>query len=144
MMLSGEWTQVPGPFVFNANGIEAAANGKTLIVVNSNRGELYRVDPQTGVASLIDLGGASLTAGDGLALQGRTLYVVRNQLNQIAVVNLAPDLASGSVTGTITSADFRVPTTVAVFGNSLYAVNARFDTPPMPDTDYDVVRVDRN
>jgi hypothetical protein len=93
---------------------------------------------------LIDLGGASLTAGDGLALQGRTLYVVRNQLNQIAVVNLAPDLASGSVTRTITSPDFRVPTTVAVFGNSLYAVNARFGTPPTPDTDYDVVRVARN
>ncbi len=142
--LSGDWTQVPGPFVFNANGIEAAANGKTLLVINSNLGQLYQVDPMSGAASLVDLGGASLTAGDGIALLGRTLYVVRNQLNQIAVVNLAGDLSSGSVVRTITSPAFRVPTTVAIFGNSLYAVNARFGTPPGPDVDYDVVRVSRN
>jgi hypothetical protein len=34
-----------------------------------------------------------------------------------------------------------VPTTVAPFGPFLYAVNARFGTPPTPDTDYTVVRV---
>jgi sugar lactone lactonase YvrE len=142
--LGGDWVQVPGPFVFNANGIEASADGKTLLVVHSNLGQLYKVDPQTGAASLVNLGGASLTAGDGLALQGRTLYVVRNQLNQIAVVNLAPGFSSGSVARTITSPDFRVPTTVAIFGSSLYAVNARFGTPPGPDVDYDVVRVPKN
>jgi hypothetical protein len=37
-----------------------------------------------------------------------------------------------------------VPTTIAAFGDALYAVNARFDTPPTPDTDYDVVRVPEN
>lgn len=142
--LSGEWTQVPGPFVFNANGIEATANGKALLVINSNLGQLYKVDPQSGVANLIDLGGASLTAGDGLALQGQTLYVVRNRLNEIAVVDLAPGLASGALVRTITSPDFRVPTTAAIFGNSLYAVNARFGTPPGPGVDYDVVRVPKN
>lgn len=142
--LSGDWMQVPGPFVFNANGIEAAANGKALLVINSALGQLYRVDPTSGAASLVDLGGASLTAGDGLALQGETLYVVRNRLNEIAVVSLARDLASGSVTRTIVSPDFRVPTTVAIFGSSLYAVNARFGTPPGPTVDYDVVRVPRN
>lgn len=144
IMLSGDWTQVAGAFVFNANGIEAAANGKALLVINSALGALYRVDPQSGAATLIDLNGASLTNGDGLALQGKILYVVRNQLNQIAVVNLAPSFASGSLTRTITSPDFRVPTTVAIFGSSLYAINARFGTPVTPDTDYEVVRVPRN
>lgn len=142
--LNGDWVQAPGPFVFNANGIEAAANGKALIVINTARGELYQVDPMTGAARMIDLGGASLSFGDGLALQGRTLYVVRNQLNQIAVVDLAPGLASGALVRTITSPDFRVPTTAAIFGNSLYAVNARFGTPPGPGVDYDVVRVPKN
>lgn len=142
--LSDDWVQVPGPFVFNANGIEAAANGKVLLVINSTRGELYRVDAMSGEASLVDLGGASLTAGDGLALQGKTLYVVRNRLNEIAAVDLARDFTSGTVIQTITSPAFRVPTTLAVFGSSLYAVNARFGTPPAPDVDYDVVRVPRN
>jgi streptogramin lyase len=39
---------------FNANGIDATPNGEWLIVVNSTTGELYRVDPHTGVAAIID------------------------------------------------------------------------------------------
>jgi len=69
--------------------------------------------------------------------------VVQNALNQIAVVELGADLTSGFITETITDTDFRVPTTVARFGNSLYAVNARFGTPPTPATEYEVVRVSR-
>jgi hypothetical protein len=39
---------------------------------------------------------------------------------------------------------FRIPTTIAEFGDALYAVNARFDVPPTPDTEYDVVRVSKH
>ncbi|HEU5086971.1 MAG TPA: hypothetical protein VFT99_05980 [Roseiflexaceae bacterium] len=138
--LSGEWQQVAG---FNANGIEATPNGDALIIVNSTVGALYKVDPASGAATLIDLGGASVSAGDGILLEGHTLYVVRNRLNQVAVVDLAPDLLSGSVADAITSPAFDVPTTIDRFGNSLYLVNARFSTPPTPDTPYTIVRVDR-
>jgi sugar lactone lactonase YvrE len=106
-------------------------------------GVLYDVDPNTGVATQIDLGGDSVVNGDGILLQGKTLYVVQNQNNQIAVVQLSPDLTSGTIVDTIISANFRVPTTIARFGDSLYAVNARFGTPPTPDTEYEVVRVTR-
>jgi len=58
-------------------------------------------------------------------------------------VQLSPDLTSGEIVDTITSSNFRVPTTIARFGDSLYAVNARFGTPPTPDTEYEVVRVTR-
>jgi sugar lactone lactonase YvrE len=136
--LSGEWQQVPG---FNANGIEATANGKWLIIVNSTVGALYRIEPLTGVATQIDLGGESVSAGDGLLLRGHTLYVVRNQLNEIAIVELAPDLSSGEIVGTITNPNFDIPSTIAAFGNALYAVNARFTTPPTPSTPYSIVRV---
>ena len=138
--LGGEWQQLAG---FNANGIEATENGRWLIVVNSASGFLYRVNPATGNARKIDLGGASMTAGDGLLLDGATLYVVRNNLNQIAVVRLSHDLLRGSVKRTITSPNFDVPTTIARFGNSLYAINARFTTPPTPTTTYTVVKVRR-
>jgi len=136
--LSGEWQQVPG---FNANGIEATANGKWLIIVNSTVGALYHIEPLTGVATQIDLGGESVSAGDGLLLRGHTLYVVRNQLNEIAIVELAPDLSSGEIVGTITNPNFDIPSTIAAFGNALYAVNARFTTPPTPSTPYSIVRV---
>lgn len=139
--LGGEYQFTPG--AFNANGIAATPNGKTLIIVNSTEGALYNVDPTTGVATRIDLGTGAVPSGDGILLQGKTLYVVQNVLNQIAVVELSADLSSGSIAETITHPAFRVPTTVARFGNSLYAVNARFGTVPTPDTEYEVVRVSR-
>ncbi len=139
--LTGDYVFTPG--AFNANGIAATPNGDTLIIVNSVDGLLYNVDPDTGEATLIDLGGDTVVNGDGILLQGKTLYVVQNQSNQIAVVELNSDFTAGTIVDTITDSDFRVPTTIARFGNSLYAVNARFGTPPTPDTDYEVVRVPR-
>ena len=137
--LGGEYQFTPG--AFNANGIAASPSGDTLIIVNSTEGALYQVDPETGTASRIDLGTGSVPNGDGLLLHGKTLYVVQNRLNQIAVIELASDDRSGTIENIITSPLFRVPTTITLFRNSLYAVNARFGTPPAPDTEYQVVRV---
>jgi hypothetical protein len=36
-----------------------------------------------------------------------------------------------------------VPTTLALFGSRLYAVNARFGTPPTPTTEYSIVQLER-
>ena len=140
LALTGDFQLIPG---FNLNGIVASPDGKTLIAVQSNTGKLFTIDPNTGATHLIDLGGATLLNGDGLLLHGKTLYVVQNTNNRIAVVALAPDLGSGTVTGAITSPSFDVPTTVAMFGSRLYAVNARFTTPPTPTTTYSVVQVHR-
>ncbi len=141
LVLSGDFQFEAGSF--NANGIEATADGKDLIVVNSTFGTLYRVDPVAGQADEIDLGGASVENGDGLLLSGNTLYVVQNRNNQIAEIALDPDLLSGRITDIITDSDFRVPTTVTRKGSTLYTVNARFGTPPGPDVDYEVVAVRR-
>ena len=139
--LSGDFEFVPG--AFNANGIEATPNGKWLIVVNTATGSLYRVDAATGAATLIDLGGASVPNGDGLLLEGNTLYVVQNFLNQIAVVRLKANFTSGAIVQTLTDEDFDIPTTVTRAAGALYAVNARFSTPPTPDTEYWITRVER-
>jgi len=128
---------------FNLNGIAATPDGSTLIVVNSTTGKLYAIDTETITTQQIDLGGATMTQGDGILLHGQTLYVVRNRMNQIAVIELSPDLTSGAVVGVITSPAFDVPTTIALHGTALYAVNARFTTPPTPDTEYTAVRVER-
>lgn len=133
------------PSVFpNANGIVATPDGKNLIVVNTFFASLYNFDLQSGEATKIDLGGGSVPFGDGLVLAGKTLYVVQNQLNQIAVVDLDPSFTSGTVRiETLTSPEFRIPTTAASFGSTIYAVNARFGdfTPgvPSPDLEFTVV-----
>jgi hypothetical protein len=130
---------------FNANGI-VSAQGE-LIVVQSNTGKLFRVDPATGGTTQIDLGGAAVVNGDGLELLGSRLFVVQNQFNQIAVVKLGPGLASGEVQGAITADDlapdtsFDIPTTVTFAAGRLWAVNARFTTTPTDDTPYWVTRI---
>ena len=131
--LTGDFQQQPG---FNANGIDATSNGKTLVIVQSNTGTLFSVTP-SGVTRAIALAeGESVPNGDGILLDGRTLYVVQNQLNMVAKINLAPGLRTGRVVTRVTNAQlpataqFSVPTTIAELGNRLYAVNARFGTPP--------------
>ena len=63
--------------------------GNWLMIVNWVTGLLYRVDPVTGFAMQVDLGGETLLSGDGILLDGRnTLYVVQSFANQIAEVDL--------------------------------------------------------
>jgi sugar lactone lactonase YvrE len=138
--LTGDITYTMG---FNANGIDATPNGRTLIIVQSNEGLLFRVDAATGVAKLIDLGGTRVRNGDGILLHGKRLYVVQNLDNLISVIRLRSHLQGGSLVRQITDPRFQVPTTIDRFGPWLYAVNARFGTEVTPETTYTVVRVRR-
>ena len=136
--LGGDWTQVDS---FNANGIEVARDGRTLIIVNSTVGAIYRVNPRTGVAREIDLGGASAAGGDGLLLDKNTLYVVQGGANQVSVFKLNRNLTRARLTDTITDPGFDVPTTIAGFGHGLYVVNARFGIADAATASYTIVRV---
>ncbi len=125
---------------FELNGIAAAGHDR-LITVQSRTGTLFLVNARNGRAHAIDLGGGSVPNGDGILLRGRTLYVVQNQDNKIAVIHLKKGLRRGEIKRSLTDSDFDVPTTIASKGGFLWAVNARFTTPPTPTTTYDVVRV---
>ena len=140
--LTGDLAYTTG---FNVNGIDATANGKTLVLVQSNAGKLFTSD-HTGLTKEIKLTGDtgqadSVTNGDGILLEGRTLYVVQNRLNAIAVIRLDKGLTSGHVLKRLMDPDFAVPTTIDRFGSHLYAVNARFGTPPTPETEYWITAV---
>jgi hypothetical protein len=139
--LSGDYVHQPG---FNLNGIEATADGKTLIAVQSATASLFKIDPATGVADRIELTGGDAMNGDGLLLEGRTLYVVQNQLNRVAVIQLAGDLGSGTVVRHLTNPNLQVPTTIDRSGSRLYLPNARFGV-PMPDAaEYQVVQLGKH
>ena len=146
-------TGVPGPFTtlgltgpaantsgaFNLNGIEATANGKTLIVAHSATGRLYTVNPRTGSSAAI--AGVSVPAVDGILMQGNRLWAVQNT-NQVSRIHLAANLTSGRVDKIITSDLFQVPAAAARHGHRLAVVNTKFDTgiPPTADQ-YEVVLV---
>jgi sugar lactone lactonase YvrE len=136
--LTGDWVQNAGT---NANGITTTPDGRALLVINSSNGQLYRVD-EDGEATVVDLGGFTVTNGDGLLREGRTLYAVQNRLNRVAVIELDKRGRSGELVDTLTSPDFDVPTTIARSGGDLYLPNARFTTPPTPDTEYWVTAID--
>jgi sugar lactone lactonase YvrE len=139
--LTGDFVLTPG--VNNANGIAETPDGKALLIVQSNTGKLFRVDPATGATKQVDLGGQVLTNGDGLLLEGRSLYVVQNRLNTVAKFAVNRSGTRGELVSTVSDPRFDVPTTVASFGDRLYLPNARFSTPPTPETTYNAVAIDK-
>lgn len=147
--------QIPLPAIFGmpgtctvgpanrGNGIAAAPNGEHLIITHMSEGGLYRVDTATHTVVPIvltdgdSLGGGPVCTTDGMLLDGTTLYVSQNFLNRIAIIELTPDHLNGVITGYITqpfasNPGTKVPTTLAEFGSSLYAVTAGFAA-PAPD-----------
>jgi streptogramin lyase len=138
--LTGDLADIPAPGGFELNGIAAAGHGR-LVTVDSALAKLFLVDARSGDTDEIELTGGDVANGDGLLLLGRRLYAVQNQLNRIAVIHLERGLGRGEVKRHLTDSDFDIPTTVAWARGFLWAVNARFSTPPTPDTTYQVVRV---
>ncbi|MEA2221293.1 MAG: hypothetical protein QOJ35_3919 [Solirubrobacteraceae bacterium] len=137
------WLDLTGtPFTyadgFNANGIVGLDGGRLLVVVQSNTGKLFRIDTRTREVSQIDLGGATVTNGDGLVAQGSHVYVVRNADKLIVDVRLRRDRRAGRVVATTTSDALMFPTTAALLGNRLLVVDSQLDkqggTPVLPFT----------
>jgi sugar lactone lactonase YvrE len=139
--LSGDWAPNADGVAPSSNGLSRTPDGRALIMVASNFGTLFRVDPSTGVATTIDLGGETVVNGDGLLLNGRTLYVVQNRLNTVAVIRLNRQGTAGTVQQRVTDPRFDVPTTVAMFRDRLYLPNARFGIASPETATYNAVAI---
>lgn len=111
---------------FNANGIAISSDGGTLIVVQANTGQLFRIDVATRGVTMIELAGGAVPGGDGLVLDGTTLYVVQNGADQVAVVELSSDLTSGTLAGVLTDERLSSAATAALVGDRLLVTNAQF------------------
>jgi len=140
---------------FNANGLVGKFDGKHLVIVNITTGVLYRVDTASGEATPIEIEGDEqlFENGDGLYLDGRTLYIMQNFLDKIAVVKLSKDLSGGkfikNIPGEGEDNPLDIATSIIGFGDSLYALNTNFfelifGDPPAPATvQADVVRLSK-
>jgi Cu-Zn family superoxide dismutase len=120
---------------FNLNGIVASSNGKYLVVVQSNTGKLFRIEIATKRVVPIDLGGEAVN-GDGLWLQGRTLFAVARP--NIVTLRMSGDLTRGRVVSRTTPPTLAFPTTIAIARGRMLVVNSQFDkrggTPVLPFT----------
>lgn len=113
---------------FNVNGVVATRDSRSLVLAQSNTGRLFRVALRDRTVTPIDLGGASVS-GDGLVLDGRTLYAVERQgdVGYVVTVELDRGLVSGDVVGRTSDPTFDDPTTAAPVGrDSLLVVNSQF------------------
>ena len=149
--ITGEFVYTP--MKFNANGIEAARGGKTLILVSSHDGALYTADAATGATKRIAVSGGDgeLSNGDGIMRKGRKLYVVENLddaddgvtegTGEVSIVRLSRNLASGTIVREISDPRFDVPTTIARSGGRNYVVNAKFNSASPATDGYEVVKV---
>ena len=125
------------------NGFVPGGTESFTLISNTGAGAIVGEFGNYAQGAAVDLGGVSMTNGDGLLREGRTLYVVQNQLNQVSVIRLNRAGTEGTVKRVLTSADFDVPTTVARFGKSLYLPNARFGTAGDQPADYWATRIDK-
>ncbi|MER5704797.1 superoxide dismutase [Micromonospora sp. NPDC002296] len=142
LTLGGDWVQAGGGAV-SASGICPTPDRSALLVVNvAPDGGLFRVDPATGYARRVDLGGLTLPTTNGIALRGRTLYAPR--LTDVVVLRLSPDGTCGEQVGLITDPRFDMPSAAAVYADRLYVTNGNFDEPPVPQTRYNAVAVPLN
>ena len=141
--LVGAWPQGDGTAV-NANGIRALPDG-SLILNNSRVGGLWQVDTATGETSEIPVsGGPGITGGDGLVLDGRTLYHVRGSGQ--AEVSALQHVPVGSAwaakwRGARSDETLDVPSTATLAGGWLWAVNARFGVASPESASYWVTRL---
>lgn len=143
LALGGEWPAGTGTAV-NANGIRQLTDG-TLLLNNSAVGGLWQVSPETGAARRVPvIGGPGITAGDGLLVEGRTIYVVRGSgPAEVSVLALdrTRDGWSARWVGARTDETLDVPSTATLAGGALWAVNARFGIPNPDTAEYWITRL---
>jgi sugar lactone lactonase YvrE len=123
---------------FNLNGIAFTGDGHYMFVVHSGNGGLFRIDSGTKEVIEVDLGAGALVGGDGLLLDGNTLYVVLNSSAKIVPVTLSDDFSEGEVGEGMTDESFQFPTTIAKVDDTFLVVisqiNKREETPELPFT----------
>jgi hypothetical protein len=144
--LTGDVHYVPGPNVFNLNGL-AALHGR-LVSAQTVTGELFRINPRNGVTRMIRLTDkhgrpATVDGADGIAQRQHTLFLAENFPQKLATVKLARDLRSARLVDVVGSPALDIPSSVEEDSGDLFGLNARFTTPVTPTTRYDIVRVHR-
>lgn len=142
--LTGDVAYTDTPLNFNLNGI-AVVDG-VIVSAQTNTGKLFRVDPVTGATQEIpitDAAGAPATVfqADGLVARGRTLFIARNFANRISTVRLSAGTRTARLIADRSDPRLDIPSSVEEHDGDLWALNARFTTPPAPGTTYTVVRL---
>jgi Cu-Zn family superoxide dismutase len=127
--------------VFNLNGIVALGD-RSLVVVQSNTGALFRIDLERGGRHIQQIDAEPVVGGDGMLLDRGRLVVVQGASAQLTFVELDRRAAHGVVVGHLVDPTLRGPSTVARAGGRYLVVNADFATSTQPFTVSAIARPD--
>jgi hypothetical protein len=131
---------------FNANGVVVTPDGAHVIFTTTNAGKLYRVSPSADAKartiSEIGIDRGPQVSADGLEIDGRTIYMVRNRDDLLVELTMSEDYSRATVTGERKDPLFKSPTSVALAPDDrlLVAVAEYFNSDGPP---YYVVSVKR-
>ena len=140
--LGPEVTYGPG---FNANGVVVTPDGQHVIFAVTNSGRLYRLTRGTGDSRQIKeiaIDRGPLTNTDGMEIDGRTIFLVRNRNDVLVALTMSENFASGEVSGERKDPLFKTPTSVTLAPDGrLLVANAEYFNSDGPQ--YYVVSIKR-
>ena len=111
----------------NLNGITVTPDGQFFIVVQMDKGLLFRIDIASQAIRAIDSTGIDLTGGDGLAMAGNTLYLVRQPAGEIVTLLMQADPPLVKVVNRFRDPALAWPATARLVEKSLMVVNSQFN-----------------
>ncbi|MBT2549044.1 hypothetical protein [Arthrobacter sp. ISL-65] len=112
---------------FNLNGIAYSRDAGRLVVAHTGNQALYTVSPRSGASTAIK--GVKVPNVDGILVKGDTVWAVQNMSNQISRLRANFHDSTAKLREVIKSPNFNIPTTAALFDDTLAAVNAKFGVP---------------
>jgi Cu-Zn family superoxide dismutase len=121
------YTTGEGFMAANLNGITTMPDGKTIITVQMNRGKLFLIDSSDKKIKEVAVEGGTVLGGDGIAVTGSDLFVVRQPQNEIVTLQLSDDLSKATVKSVYKNAVLSYPATAAIAGDRLLVANSQFD-----------------
>jgi Cu-Zn family superoxide dismutase len=109
----------------NLNGIVSSADGRFLLVVQTNTGKVFRIEVAT--RQVDEVKGVVIPGGDGLVLDGQVLYGIHVDPAPIMRFRLSPDLLRGEAEPLHRQPALKAPTTGVMVDGRLLVVNSQFD-----------------
>lgn len=115
---------------FNLNGIQITSDGKYLITVKMNSGQLFRISIEDRTVTEIKLN-RPIDAGDGMFFSGKHELLVVEGFGAkepgIATLIFTKDYSSATISKKLQSPKIKVPTTVTIADGKLFVVNSQFN-----------------
>lgn len=115
---------------FNLNGIQITSDGKYLITVKMNSGQLFRISLKDKSVSEIKLN-RPIDAGDGMFYYGKHELLVVEGFGAkepgIATLTFSKDYSSATISKKLQSPRIKVPTTITIADGKLFVVNSQFN-----------------